>query len=84
MARILTGISVPRVNRVPNEVGAINFGGINLNDRKVLSETVLPGAENEGRRMNDMTNNTFLWVLSVSFDIGEGLLERFDCFLCLV
>jgi len=38
----------PKVNRIANKVGGIDFGGIDLDDREVLSETVLPSAENEG------------------------------------
>ena len=74
----------PKVNSVSNEVGGVDFGGIDLDDRKVLSETVLPGTENERGGKNDMTNNTFLRVLPVSFDDGEELLEPWDRSLRLV
>ncbi len=50
--RILTGGLGPKVNGVSDEVGGIDFVGINLNNCKVLSETVVPGTEHAWRRQH--------------------------------
>ena len=74
----------PEVNHIANEVGGINFGGINLDDCNILSKTILPCTMDKRGRKNNMTNDTTLQVLPVSLDISKEQLELFDSFFCLV